>query len=322
MERLREEKFALAAQFGMSILLLEKKSVELGKGAASSSGARFDGVVDTLEIVPSEELHLGTQDEVGVTLPGFELVLLRGTDGAADHLKDVGGSATLAVVQTNGDAYHDFGAELACSSRGNRGDEPPVSEATGADHDRLEKPREGTTRANSIREAALFEDDGIPGAQVGGDDGGGDGEILKLIGIEEAVDEGAKAFIAGQAEARNTPARKITEANLVALGNDARERGATRVGGSEDAANAAAGNAGDGDLVLFQNAKNSKMRIAACKTTAERQPDAGTQPGCVGEQGGKMKASHHERESPMCGWGGAMGRASRKCGTKVPAGNC
>jgi len=306
----------------MSILQLEKESVELGKGAASSSGARFDSVVDTLEIVPSEGLHVGTQDEVGVTLPGFELVLLRGADGAADHLKDVGGSAAVAVVQTNGDAYHDFGAELACRSRGNRSDEPPVGEAAGADHDRLEKPREGATRANGIREVPLFEDDGVPRAQVGGNDGCGDGEILKLIGIEEPVDEGAKAFVAGQAEARNTPARKITEANLAALGNDGGKRRATRVGRGEDAADAAAGNAGDGDLVLFQNAQNSKMRVAARKTTAERQPDAGTQPGCVGEQGGRMKASRHERESPMCGWAGAMGRASRKCGTKVPAGNC
>src|SRR5208283_4387638 len=106
LQRLHEEKFALATQFGMSILLLEKKSAELGKGAASSSGARFDGVVNTLEIVPSDGLHVGTQDEVGVTLPGFELVLLRGTDGAADHLKNVSGSAAMAVVQTNGDAYH------------------------------------------------------------------------------------------------------------------------------------------------------------------------------------------------------------------------
>jgi len=42
--------------------------VELGKGAASGRGARFDGVVNAVEIVPSEGLHVGTQDEVGVTL--------------------------------------------------------------------------------------------------------------------------------------------------------------------------------------------------------------------------------------------------------------
>jgi hypothetical protein len=69
LQRLREEEFALATQFGMAFLLLEKKSVELGKGAASGRGARFDGVVNAVEIVPSEGLHVGTQDEVGVTLP-------------------------------------------------------------------------------------------------------------------------------------------------------------------------------------------------------------------------------------------------------------
>src|SRR5208337_1788518 len=283
LERLREEKFALATQFGMSILLLEKKSAELGKGAASSSGARFDGVVNTLEIVPSDGLHVGTQDEVGVTLPGFELVLLRGTDGAADHLKNVSGSAAMAVVQTNGDAYDGFGAEFACGASGYRSDETPVGEAAGTNHDRLEKPRESATGANGVLEAALLEDDGITGAKVGGDDGGGDGEILKLIGIEEAVHEGAEAFVAGQAKAGNTPACEITEANLAAFGNDARERGAAGIGGGEDAAHAAAGNAGDGNVVLFQNAKHPQMRIAARKTTAERQPDAGTQPGCGGE---------------------------------------
>jgi len=89
------------------------------------------------------------------------------------------------------------------------------------------------------------------------------------------VDEGAEAFVAGQAEARDTPARKITEANLAAFGNDAGEGGATGIGGGEDAADAAAGNAGDGNVVLFQNAQNPKMRIAR----ANPPPSANPMPG-------------------------------------------
>jgi len=75
-----------------------------------------------------------------VTLPGFELVLLRGTDGAADYLKDVGGSAVVAVVQSNGDAYDRFGAEFARGLRGHRCHQTPVGQAPRTDHDRLESP--------------------------------------------------------------------------------------------------------------------------------------------------------------------------------------
>jgi len=56
-------------------------------------------------------------------------VLLRGTDGAADYLKDVGGSAVVAVVQSNGDAYDRFGAEFARGLRGHR--LPPDSRRPG-----------------------------------------------------------------------------------------------------------------------------------------------------------------------------------------------
>src|SRR5271157_1025338 len=187
LQRLRKEEFALAAKSRMRLLLPHQKIAKLGKGAASGSGARFDGVINALEIVPSQGLHVGTQDEVGVTLPGLKLVLLSGTDSSADHLKDVGGRAAVAIVQSNGDAHDKFRTQLASGAGGYRSDEPSVRETTGTQHDRLEQTRKGATGADGLREAALSKDDRLTGTEVRGDDCGGDQEILKLLGIEEAV---------------------------------------------------------------------------------------------------------------------------------------
>ena len=58
-------------------------------------------------------LHVGAENQVRVALPGFELMFLRGTDGAADHLKNVGGPTTMAVVQTHRNAHYDLSAKFA-----------------------------------------------------------------------------------------------------------------------------------------------------------------------------------------------------------------
>lgn len=52
-------------------------------------GACRDGFTGPIEIVPGQGLHVGAENEVRMALPDFELMFLRGADGAAYDLEDV-----------------------------------------------------------------------------------------------------------------------------------------------------------------------------------------------------------------------------------------
>ena len=80
------------------------------QGRAGGGGACLDGFVDAFEIVPREGLHGGTQDDVRVALPTFELMFLRCANCAADNLENISWSTTLAVMQTNRNSDDDLGA--------------------------------------------------------------------------------------------------------------------------------------------------------------------------------------------------------------------
>ena len=60
--------------------------------------AGFDGFVGAIEIVPCDRVHVGTKHEIGVALPGFELMLLGGADGARDDLENVGRRTAVALT--------------------------------------------------------------------------------------------------------------------------------------------------------------------------------------------------------------------------------
>src|ERR1700693_3216843 len=77
-------------------------------------------------------------------------------------------------------------------------------------------------------------------------------------------------MIAGQAEARNVPARDIAKFKRAAGGHDLRQRRAARVGGAENAADTRACNVRNGDVILFKNLQNAEMREAASKTSTKR----------------------------------------------------
>jgi hypothetical protein len=77
-------------------------------------------------------------------------------------------------------------------------------------------------------------------------------------------------MIAGQAEARNVPARDVAKFKGAAGSHDLRQRRAARVGGTEDAADTGAGNVRNGDVIFFKNLEHAKMREAASKSSTKR----------------------------------------------------
>src|SRR5258706_5440045 len=124
-------------------------------GESGGSSAGFDGLVGFCEIVPGQRIHVGANDQVGVTLPGIELMFLCGADGARNHLEHVLGRVALAIVNANGNSDDDGAAELACGLRGNRRDEDAIGKAAGADLYWFEQARESATGANGFDQRAL-----------------------------------------------------------------------------------------------------------------------------------------------------------------------
>ena len=126
-----------------------------------------------------------------------QLIFLRGAHRLAHHLKDIRWYPPLAVMQANGYADHQFGAEFPRRARWHRRNNTTVREATRPDLHWLEQSWKCATRANRIRERSLAKDDRIASAEVRGHNGRRDMEILKLLGIEEAPHQCAQPVIAG-----------------------------------------------------------------------------------------------------------------------------
>src|SRR5579872_2557349 len=150
-------------------------------GAMRDGDAGFDGFVGAIEIVPRERVHVGAKHEIGVALPGFELMLLGGADGARDDLENVGRRTAVAVLNAHRNAQDKFGAELAGGLRGNRGDQAAVYEAARSNIDRLEQTWESTARSNRVFQVAVGEDDRLTIIKVGGNDREWDAQIFKML---------------------------------------------------------------------------------------------------------------------------------------------
>jgi len=218
-------------------------------------------------------VHGRPEHEIGLALPGLQLLLLCGADGAADYLKDVGRSATLSVMEAYGNSNDKFGAEFAsCASR-HGGDQAAICKAARANLNGLKNTRERATRSDRFREVALAEDDGVARSQVRGNDGQGQLEILKLSCAKQFLHQSAQPFIAGQAKARHTPLGKIAKTNLAAFLNDAGKRYAAGIGRSKDAPDAASGEGGNRNAVLLEGLQDAEMCVAAGEPAAEREAD-------------------------------------------------
>ena len=153
------------------IFSLTQELLNARESAARGSGAGFDGFFGAIEIVPREGLHIGAENQVRMAFPNFELMFLSGADGAADHLKDIGGGAAMAVLHAYGDADDSGCAEFAGGARRDGGDQTAVGQAPRANLHGFEQAGKGAARPDGVDEISLREDDRFAGSEVGGDHG-------------------------------------------------------------------------------------------------------------------------------------------------------
>src|SRR5216684_915999 len=138
------------------------------QGEAGRRSTGFNGFLRATKVIPGKRLHVGPENQVGVALPGFELMLLGGADGPADNLKNVGGGAPVAVMNANRNGNNRCATQVACRLRRDGCDETSIGEAARADFDRFEQARESATRADGVNKASVCEDDRFTISQVGG----------------------------------------------------------------------------------------------------------------------------------------------------------
>jgi hypothetical protein len=177
-------------------------------------------------------LHIGAKHEVGVAFPNFELMLLRGADGAADHLKYVRWRAAMTVLHADGNADDRSGAKFSGRARRDRGDQTAIGKAARADLDRFEQAGKRAARADGINEIPLRKNNRLTRSEIRGDDSQRNAKVFKLARFEYAFDQAAEALVAGEAEARNAPTSDVAKAERAARCNDALKRRAARVGGA------------------------------------------------------------------------------------------
>lgn len=125
------------------------------------------------------------------------------------------------------------------------------------------------------------------------------------------MNQRAQAVVASQTEARHAPTAEIPKPNLAAFVDNPRKREPAGIGGSQDTADAATGDAGDGDVFFLENSQNPQVGIAASETASESQADSGAELWVVYEVGDEVSAARHE--------GRVAKRRSRTDGTGVPS---
>src|SRR5258707_7424551 len=243
-------------------------------GISGCCGACLDGFTGPVEIVPGQGLHIGAENEVRMALPDFELMFLRGADGAAYDLEDIRRSAAMAVLNADGNGEHAAGAELPRGVRRNGGNQPTVGQAARADLDWFEKAGEGATRADGINQIALSKDHRFSSGKVCGHDGHRNVQFFEASRLEDALDEVTETVIAGEAQARDARASDIAEAQRAASCDDARQGCAAGVRRSENAADARAGDGGDRNWVLLEDLQDAEVSEPAGEAAAEGEIDA------------------------------------------------
>ena len=209
-----------------------------------------------------------------MALPDFELVFLRRVYRPTDDLKDIRGSAAVAVLHAHGNADYRSGTEVSGRTRRNRGDEPAVRQASCSNFDWFEQARERATCADGIHEIALRKHNRFAGGQVRGHNCQRNAQVLELSRLEHPLDQILQALIAGQAEARNAPTGDVPEAELAASLNNVRERCTTGVGSAQDAPHTGSCDVRDGNVVLFEDLQNTQVGEATRETSAKSKADA------------------------------------------------
>ena len=243
----------------MGVLGSVDQFLDAGKREACRCGAGFDGLVGAIKIIPGERPDVGAENQVGVTLPNFELMLLGGADGAADDLKDVGRSAAVTIIEANRNGKHVPSTKVAGRGCGNLGDETAIGKVTCSDLYGFEQARESAACSNRFAQISVREDYGLSVGQVRRDDSRGNFEILELSRFEHLLDQIGQAVIAGEPQPGNAPPGDVAETERAASSNDARERRPTGVGRAENAAHAGASDMRNWNAILLENLQDAEM---------------------------------------------------------------
>jgi hypothetical protein len=103
-----------------------EKFMDAREGAARHGRPCFDGLIRPVKIIPRKGLHVGPEDQIGVSLPGLGLVFLSRMNGACDHLKDIGRRAALSILDSHLHAEDECRAQVSCGASGNWGDKAAI----------------------------------------------------------------------------------------------------------------------------------------------------------------------------------------------------
>jgi hypothetical protein len=260
--------FDPSLEFGMGVLRRVEHFLDAGERAACRCGAGFDGLVGAIKIIPGERLDVGAENQVGVTLPYFELMLLGGADGAADDLKDVGWSAAVTVIEANRNGKHVPRPKVAGGGCGNLGDETAIGKAACSNLHGFEQARESAACANRFAQISVRENYRLSVGQVRRDDSRGNFEILELSRFEHLLDQIAQAVIAGEPQPGNAPPGDVAETKSAAGSNDARERRPAGIGRAENAAHARASDIRNWNAILLENLQDAEMGESTSESPA------------------------------------------------------
>jgi hypothetical protein len=263
--------FDPSLELGMDILRRVEQFLDARKRAAGRCGAGFDGLVGTIKIIPGERLDVGAENQVGVTLPYLELMLLGGADGAADDLKDVGWSAAVTVIEANRNGQHKPSTKLAGGGCGNLGDQTTIGEPTRSNLHGFEQARESAACADRLAQISVGENYGLSVGQVRRDYSCGNLEVLELARFEHLLDQIAQAVIAGEPQPGNAPPGDVPETERAASSNDARERRAAGIGRPENAAHARASDIRNWNVILLENLQDAEMGESPGESAAQSQ---------------------------------------------------
>jgi hypothetical protein len=261
--------------------LLPQELLDARQRAPGGIRPCFNGLVGAIEIVPGDGFHIGAKNEIGVAFPNLELMLLRGTDGAADNLKNVCRGAQITILHSHRYTKDGGCAKFARRACRNGRDETAVRQAARADLHRFEQARKRATGANGVHQIPLRKYDRLAGRQVRRDRCKRNTQIFKLSGFENALDQFSKTIVAGKAEPGNSPPSDVTKAKSAASRNDARKRCAARVSGAKNAAHTRSCDMRNGDFIFFENLQNTEVREPTRESASKSEPKP-----CPGGRGG------------------------------------
>src|SRR5271166_2172797 len=109
--------------------------------------------------------------------------------------------------------------------------------------------------------------------------GGGNGEwflqLLETLRRSHTLDELFEAVVGGETQPGRSPAAEIGEFSFMSDAFHGFERSARTVGGSDEGADACAGDNVNGDARFLEHAENANVRDAASKTSSQRETYTG-----------------------------------------------